>query len=184
MSEAWKERRSKRAAAPMIQVPMPARGSNVDRMVKCPDCGADIRVNVESYYERCSNCGAGISLKYECNDTIEFTPPQNKFDLPPGLFSLVCERADDPSNTRQVYDALLNEIQIKLDSAYKEPQDAAFLMIAQYALILNDIKLKVAVDEGLICRACQTPLLVLSDHNICNDARCACWGKEVKRVVT
>jgi hypothetical protein len=146
----------------------------MDKMIKCPNCGASIMVNAEGYDVDCDcSCTIKFNVKY----------PQNKFDLPPSLFSLVCERADDPLNARQVYDALLNEIQIQLDSAYKEPQDAAFLMIAQYALILNDIKLKVSVDEGFICRACQTPLLVLSDHNICNDSRCACWGKEVIRVV-
>lgn len=63
---------------------------------------------------------------------------QNKFDLPPSVFSLVCERAKDPERARDVYEVLLDEMHIQLDWARDNPDDAAFLMIAMYALLLNE----------------------------------------------
>ncbi len=97
---------------------------------------------------------------------------QNKFDLPPSMFELVCERAEDPKNARDVYDVLLNEMQIQLDSTHDEPQHAAFLMIAQYALILDDIKQNVAVDENLICKECFEPLPESTGDNSCDNPKC------------
>jgi hypothetical protein len=111
---------------------------------------------------------------------------QNKFNLPPDMFSLVCERAEDPLKARDVYDALLNEVQIQLDESHREPQDAAFIMIAQYALILNDIAQKVAVDEGIICSECFEPLEPVEGDEgyfVCENRMCKLWLKHVKRAV-
>ncbi len=66
---------------------------------------------------------------------------QNKFDLPPSLFAMVCEKTENPENARDVYDILLQEIEIQAAAATDYPnEEGRFPTIMQCALILEGLR--------------------------------------------
>ncbi len=74
--------------------------------------------------------------------TLESLPEvKNKFDLPPSLFGLVCEKAQNPEDANEIYDILLDEIEIQAAGASDYPdEDGRFPMIIQCALILEHLR--------------------------------------------
>ncbi len=66
---------------------------------------------------------------------------KNKFDLPPSLFELVCEKAQDPEDANEIYDILLDEIELQTAAASDDPEeDGCFPTIIQCALILEHLR--------------------------------------------
>lgn len=148
----------------------------MEKIIKCPNCNAVIMVDAEKGYD--VDCDCGCTIKYHV------TYPQNKFDLLPSLFALVCEKANNPESARDVYDVLLQEIEIQTSQAYDHPdEDGRFSTIMQCALTLEELRHRVAVDEGLICKECFEPLLDLSNASVCENQKCPLYMAEVKKAV-
>ncbi len=115
-------------------------------------------------------------------------PIQNKYNLPPDLFELVCEKSCyhdtgspgmlDPEDPIVIYDILLQEIEIQAAGAAGHPEeDGRFPTIMQCALILEHLRQDAAVKKGIICKECFEPLLELSDGAVCDNPKCSLYLK-------
>lgn len=107
---------------------------------------------------------------------------KNKFDLPPGLFSLVCEKSENPEDPIEVYQILCQEIEIQIAQAYDCPEeDGRFPTIMQCALILEHLRQDVAVRKGRICKECFEPLADSGDGTFsCDNPKCGLYYVEQK----
>jgi hypothetical protein len=143
-------------------------------IVKCPDCESEIAVEDKENYDVDCDCGCTIRAIKEV---------RNRYNLPPDLFDLVCEKSKNPEDPVEVYQVLCQETEIQIAQAYDYPEeDGRFPMIMQCALILEYLRKDAAVQKGKICKECFEPLIDFDDGTFsCENPKCGLYFIEQRR---